>query len=102
MRALIAIPLLVILVLFALSNTEPVRIGFWPTDLAMQLPLAVAVLAGMGLAFLVGALFTWVTALGQRRRAHRAEAQVRALGAQVETLKARLAQTAAPSLPPPP
>ena len=98
-RLLIAAPLLVLLVLFVLSNTTPVRIGLWPTDLFLTAPLSIAVLVAMAVAFVVGALFTWVTSLGQRRRARRAEARVLALEAEIEVLKARLPEVA--PLPPP-
>ncbi len=100
MRVLITIPLLIILVLFALSNGAPVRIGLWPTDVGIIVPVSVAVLVGMAGAFFVGALFVWISALGQRQRARRAEARVRVLDQQIEALKARAPQGATP-LPPP-
>ena len=104
MRLIVAIPLLLILVLFALSNTEPVRLGFWPTDLALEVPLAVAVLGGMALAFLLGGLLVWIGELSQRQRARRAEHAARLLDEQVRELKARLAASSAgrpgQSLPP--
>ena len=98
MRLLIALPLLLLLVLFALSNTEPVRLGLWPTDYVLQAPLSLAVLGGMAIAFLAGGAIVWVSELGQRRRARHAEQSVRLLEAQVQELKARLPQ---PQLPPP-
>ena len=103
MRLLIAVPLLLLLVLFALSNRKPVPVGLWPTDLVFDVPLSLAVLVAMGAAFLVGALFVWFSALAQRARARRAEAQVRLLDEQLAELKARLARADAnaPSLPPP-
>ena len=100
MRWLIAAPFLLILVLFALSNTETVRLAIWPTDFALELPLSLAILAAMALAFLVGGMFVWFTELGQRRRARRAEETVRLLERQIVDLKARLPATAA--LPPTP
>jgi lipopolysaccharide assembly protein A len=103
MRLLIAVPLLLLLVLFALSNTDPVRIRLWPTDLAAEVSLSLAVLVGMGAAFLFGGLLVWFSALAQRSRARRAEAQVRILDEQMAELRARLARADdnAPSLPPP-
>lgn len=103
MRLLIAVPLLVLLVLFALSNTRPVAIALWPTDFAAEVPLSLAVLVAMGVAFLVGGLLVWFSVLAQRGRARRAEAQVRLLDEQVAELKARLARADlnAPPLPPP-
>jgi lipopolysaccharide assembly protein A len=98
MRLLIAVPLLLLLVLFALSNTTPVRLALWPTDYSLQSPLSLAILIAMGLAFLLGGLVVWISALGQRRRARRAEHAVRLLEAQVEELKSRIPS---PALSPP-
>jgi len=89
MRLLIALPLLLLLVLFALSNREPVPLRFWPTDYSLVLPLSLAVVGGMAIAFLAGGSLVWVSALTQRRRARRAEQTVRLLEAQVQDLKAR-------------
>jgi uncharacterized integral membrane protein len=89
MRLLIALPFLIVLVLFALSNTQAVRLTFWPTDFSAVAPLSVAVLGGMAIAFLLGGVFVWFSALAQRRRARRAEELVRRLEAQVQELKAR-------------
>ncbi len=94
MRALLGLLLAIVLVLFALSNQQPVLLHLWPTDLALQAPLSLTVLIGMGAAFLVGALFTWTGSLGQRSRARRAEDTVRLLEAQVSALKARMPVTA--------
>lgn len=103
MRLLIAIPLLLLLVLFALSNRDPVPFKLWPTGLAVEAPLSVAVLLAMAAAFLIGALLVGLSALAQRGRARRAEAQVRLLDEQVAELKARLASAnpTTPPLPPP-
>ena len=98
MRALIAVPFLLLLVLFALSNPQPVRLGLWPTDISISPPLSIAVLVAMAAAFLLGAVMLWIDALAARRRARRAEYAQRLLEAQVQGLKARLT---APPLPPP-
>ncbi len=78
------------LVLFALSNTQIVRLGLWPLDYGLELHLSVAILGAMAIAFLLGGLVVWLSALAQRRRARRAENLVRLLEAQVEDLKARV------------
>ena len=95
---MIAAPFLLLLVLFALSNSQPVRLGLWPTDFTIAPPLSIAILVAMAGAFLLGALMLWIEVLGARRRARRAEYAQRLLEAQVQELKARLA--GAP-LPPP-
>ena len=94
MRLLILSPLLLLLVWFALSNTAPVRVGLWATDLTLEMPLSLAILGAMGLAFLVGGLLVWIAELGQRRRARRAEHAVRRLEAQVQELKSHLPRVA--------
>jgi uncharacterized integral membrane protein len=86
------------LVLFALSNTEMVRLTLWPTDYSIDVHLSLAVLTAMAVAFLIGALIVWTAELGQRQRARRAERTVRMLEAQIEELKSRTAQQMA--LPP--
>lgn len=96
MRLLIGLPLLLLMVLFALSNTAAVRLVLWPTDYSLQLPLSLAVLAAMAIAFLAGGLIVWVSELSQRRRARHAEHLVRLLEAQVQELKARLPQAPPP------
>jgi lipopolysaccharide assembly protein A len=86
---IVAIVLCLPFVLFVLSNMEPVKLGFWPTDYTVDLPLSLAILGSMALAFLLGALIVWVAELGQRRRARQAERTVRLLEAKIEELQAR-------------
>lgn len=97
LRLLIGGLVLLVMVLFLLSNTETVHIGLWPTDYSLQAPLSVAVLIALGVGLLCGGLIVWMAELGQRRRARRAENAVRLLEAQILELKARL--PAAPVLP---
>jgi lipopolysaccharide assembly protein A len=84
---------------FALSNMDHVRLGLWPTDYAIDVPISLAILTGMALGILLGALAVWVAELGQRRRARRAERTVQLLEAKVDELQARLGP-ATLSLPP--
>jgi uncharacterized integral membrane protein len=37
-----------VLVIFVLSNTQPVTIGFWPSDVRWDMPLSIAVLPAAG------------------------------------------------------
>ncbi len=88
-----------LLVAFALSNQQMVRLGLWPTDILIDMPISVAVLVAAGVFFIVGAFMTWTTAVAMRARARRAERLVRQLEGQVEALRARPA-TNVPMLPP--
>jgi uncharacterized integral membrane protein len=89
-RFLLLLPLLLLIVLFVVSNTASVELRLWPTGWSLQAPLALCVLGAMAIAFLLGALFTWLPALGARRRARRAEARIAALDREVAALKTRL------------
>ncbi len=88
-RLIIALPCLLLLVLFALSNPEPVQLALWPTDLSLQSPLSVAVLVASALFFLLGGLVVSLGSLGQRRRARLAERRVRALEDEMRTMRQR-------------
>jgi uncharacterized integral membrane protein len=69
LRYLLTLPFVVLLVAFALSNPAPVRLGLWPTDLSVELPLSIAILGFSAVSFFLGALITWLPALGHRGRA---------------------------------
>jgi uncharacterized integral membrane protein len=102
LRLIVAIPLLLILVLFALSNRQPVDLAFWPTDYTLTgVPLSVAILIAAAIAFVIGAVILWFALLAARRRAARAERARRMLEDQVAELKARLDRPAIVSGPSP-
>jgi uncharacterized integral membrane protein len=89
LRILVASPFLFLLVLFALSNPKATEFTLWGTDYSVTLPLSLAMLGAMGIAFLAGALLLWMSVLGARARARRAEHRALLLEAQVAELKAK-------------
>ena|SRR5271165_809591 len=96
LRLLIVIPLLLLLVLFALSNSTPLRLCLLPAECTTDLPASVVILGAMGVAFLAGAFLVWVGEMGQRRRARRAEQAMKLLEEQVKALKAQLSPPTSP------
>ena len=97
-----AAPFLLLLVVFALSNQQPVTLGLWPTDLALEAPLSLAVLGSGGFFFILGALVVGLGSIAQRRRARRAERRVQALENELEDLRPRrVPGTSIPSRPVP-
>jgi putative membrane protein len=89
-RWILGVPLLLLMVVFALTNRDPVRLGLFPLGyLPFEVPLSVAILAAMGLGFFLGGLRLWFTALHHRRAARRAEEAVRLLEARHQELKSR-------------
>lgn len=97
MRAswLVTLPLAALLVLFAVSNTAVVRLGLWPFDQTVELPLSVAVLGVSAVAFLFGAIVVWTAGLPVRMRARRLQNSAEALRAEVDELKKSLARAPA-------
>ena len=86
---IIAAPFLLLLVLFVLSNTDTVTIRLWPTDLALPVPLALALLTALGIGVLGGAAMQWVGKLVARREAAKAERKLAALEAQLRDAAAK-------------
>ena len=84
-----ALPFILLLIVFALSNAGSVSLGMWPTDLLVDVPLSLAVLGAGAVFFLLGAFVVGIGSLSQRRRARRAESRVRALERELEVLRAR-------------
>ncbi len=85
LRLLLTIPLLVVLVIFALSNRASVTLSFLGYETAM--PLSIAVLLAAGVFFVLGAVVVWIGELRQRRRARRAEQRVAVLEEQIASLR---------------
>lgn len=95
LRWVVGVPLLLLMVLFALSNRDPVSLGLFPLGrLPFEVPLSVVVLAAMGFGWFLGGLRLWFTALHHRRAARRAEEAVRLLEARHQELKARMSDPA--------
>ena len=86
---IIAIIICLPFAVFELSNMQVVRLGLWPTDYFIDVPLSLAILTAMALGFLLGGLVVWTAEVRQRRRARRAERTVRMLQAKVDELQAR-------------
>ncbi len=89
MGLLITAPLLLLLLLFALSNRQMVQVALWPTDWSVDVMLSVVVLGAAAIAFLLGALTVWLTELARRGRLRRAEQKVALLEEQLRVLKSR-------------
>jgi uncharacterized integral membrane protein len=87
--------LFLLLISFALSNNESVSLELFPLGrLPFDVPLSIAILAAMGLGFLLGGLRLWNHALRHRRAARRAEEAMRLLEVKHNELKARMAAPA--------
>ena len=93
LRLIILLPFLILLVVFVLLNQAPGTMEL--PYFSWQSSTGVIALITAVLFFLVGALMIWFAELRQRRRARRAEQQVRALETQIAELRGQLAQSVA-------
>lgn len=91
-RALLAVPFLLVIVLFALSNQQAQRFSLWPTDLSVELPLSLAVLGVALVFFVAGGLLAWASVARLRHRLRRRERTISALEAQLATTRADIAR----------
>jgi lipopolysaccharide assembly protein A len=73
-----------LLVLFAVSNREPVSVGLWPLPDTVGLPLYLVVLATLLVGFAVGELVAWVGSWHWRREARRSREKIATLERQLE------------------
>lgn len=110
-RLILLVPFLLALILFAASNQESSQMWFLTYSWSSSVGVLAVLIAFGGL--LLGAFGVWVSELGQRRRARKAEARVKELettvanqSGEVEQLRARLViaenHSAAPVVPPSP
>lgn len=108
-RLLLIVPFILALVFFAASNQEPTQM--WVLAYGWSCSIGVLALSVAALSFLLGAFSVWVVELAQRRRARRAEGQVRELEDRLSVCQGELSRlqahdiVAAPShtqTPPPP
>jgi uncharacterized integral membrane protein len=102
--AVILIPLVVLLVAFAVVNRHAVTISFDPFSAAspayaVTLPLFVAIFSALILGVLVGGFAAWLRQGKWRRTVRRLDADVRLLHQELETIRRRFGTEAPPSAP---
>ena len=93
LRLILILPFLILLVVFVLFNQTPGAMEL--PYLSWQSSVGVVALIAAVVFFLLGALVVWFSELRQRRRARRAEQQVRTLETQIAELRTQLSQSVA-------
>jgi uncharacterized integral membrane protein len=84
---IITVPVMLVVVVFALANRHAAMLRFWPFPWSTELPIYVIVLCCLLVGFLVGAAFAWLSAGPRRRRARETAERARELARQVAELK---------------
>ncbi len=87
---IITLPVTVLVLVFVLSNREPVQLDFWPLEMTMTAPLYLMLLLSVLFGFLLGGAAMWVTAGRSRKRARQAAAKLREAEGQIVSLKREL------------
>jgi uncharacterized integral membrane protein len=92
--AIIVIPLLVIVVAFAVANRQSVTVSFDPFSstapaYAVTLPLFVVIFILLIVGVIVGGVAAWMRQGAWRRSARRLDAQVRALHGEIDAMRTR-------------
>ena len=104
LKALILLPVAILIVLLAVANRAPVTLSLDPfsqeaPEFATQVPLFAVIFASVMLGVVIGGMATWL-AQGKHRRArrqYRREAQH--LKLETERMRAQAAPSGAPALP---
>lgn len=84
--ALLSLLLLIVSLIFAVSNRQSVTVSLWPFDLEIAAPLFIMTLGALGLGLVLGGFFVWLNYLPHRFMARR-------LGKDVVALSNRLLET---------
>lgn len=100
LRWIIALPIIVGAVLFALAHPDPVLITWNPAEPAKELPLYFVVFTFLGSGFLLGVLITWL-GMGHIRKERRQQRKtIRKLEKDINEANEKLMETLSKSAPP--
>lgn len=80
----------VLLIPFALSNREPISLGFWPLPFLVDLPLYLLVLLLLLAGFVSGAAATWIAGRRIRRELRRRRRRVETLERELAAARSQL------------
>ncbi len=106
LKALLVLPVAIVVVLFAIANRAPVTLSLDPfskgaPELAVAVPLYGLVLAAMACGILLGGIGSWIAGGRHRRIGRVANRDANRLRAEADRLRSHLAATRSPALPAP-
>jgi uncharacterized integral membrane protein len=106
LTAIVVVPLLVIIVAFAVANRQAVTVSFDPFSSAqpaytVTLPLFVIIFVFLILGVFVGGVAAWLRQGAWRRSARRLDSELRALHGEMDSMRAKFAGGSAPEPKPP-
>jgi putative membrane protein len=89
----------VLLIPFAVSNREPVSLGFWPLPFLVDLPLYLLVMLLLLVGFVIGAAAGWLAGRRTRRELRRRRRRVEALERELVAARSQPEDRAGKGLP---
>jgi uncharacterized integral membrane protein len=94
---LILLPLFLVVIVFAIDNSDAVDISVWPLmDEKIAMPVHILVLIGLFIGFIFGGLVAWMQGGGTRRRLRQFSRRALADEREIDRLKSRLAEIETP------
>ncbi len=85
-KALIGIPLVLIVLIFASVNNEMVEFNLWPTGIHITVWRSLAIIALLGVGYVFGWLFTWMSYAKVRQALRNQKKQNKKLSKEQEKL----------------
>ncbi|WP_207482114.1 lipopolysaccharide assembly protein LapA domain-containing protein [Arenibaculum pallidiluteum] len=84
---LVAIPVALVAISFALSNRDLVTLSLWPLPFTLDLPVYLVGLAGILVGFVAGGLVAWLGQHGSRSAARRERRRAERLAGELEAAR---------------
>lgn len=102
-KALVLVPVALVVVLFAVANRAPVRVSLDPISrdvpaLAFDLPLFAVVLAAIAVGILIGGFAAWLAQGKHRKAARLNRREAEKLRSEAQSLRAAVPDSALPAL----
>lgn len=102
-KALVLVPVALVIVLFSVANRGAVRVSLDPFSrdlpmLAYELPLFAVVLAAIAVGVLIGGLASWIAQGKHRKAARRNRREAEALRSETQALRSAVPDSALPAL----
>lgn len=102
-KALVLVPIALLIVLFSVANRAPVRVSFDPISrdaplFAFDIPLFAVVLAAIAAGVLIGGLASWLAQGKHRKAARRNRREAETLRGEAQMLRAAVPDSALPAL----
>ena len=89
---IVMVPVAVAVIVFAVSNREPIEVDFWPAPYSVTLPLFSVVLGSVLIGFCLGGAIAWISAAPRRRRERTLARDLAKVERELALLNERLAQ----------